>query len=510
MQQSLRLAARDADRNRGRTVPVTAAMGAAAAIAVLALSLTAVTMKPFSGSGDALPDTVALMAVPDPEQVEAELERLREENPDIDQEWLGFTGGPDRAAEVLRRAAQETEMPPVTAVDEVLGAVPDCEVPGSADCESLGLTYPASSHCHLPTPGQEHAVERMDELYRVTSEADLQQARACAWGHDPFSASPGSSGNSIDTGQDILVVDPDRPETMPRALLADDDARRALTGGRVVVYDPEYVGEDGTVDLGSYTEDVARAEGIVDEGNAQAMAWDPSAGTYLDGQPDTGQDAAFGMLVNAPAGTALWEPEQSIRPKAHVAPAASAVGWRAVVPQHLLSELGHEAGTWGLAVTFAEAPTVAQWEDLNEALGKEGLLTSGHQSAAAGLDVDRILWGIALVAALVLVTVSGITTGLALTDSRRDGQIMDAVGAAPGTRRRQAAAQAGVAAGLGAALGLVVGALPALSMGTWLTTGYTWMPWPQLAVVLLGGPVLAAALAWLLVPGRMPARERRA
>ena len=43
---------------------------AAAAIAVLALALTAVTMKPFSVDGDALPDTVALMAVPDPEQVE--------------------------------------------------------------------------------------------------------------------------------------------------------------------------------------------------------------------------------------------------------------------------------------------------------------------------------------------------------------------------------------------------------------------------------------------------------
>lgn len=507
---SLRLAARDADRNRGRTVPVTAAMGAAAAIAVLALALTAVTMKPFSVDGDALPDTVALMAVPDPEQVEAELDRLREDNPDIDQEWLGFTGGPDRAREVLRRAAQDADMPPISAVDEVLSAVPDCEVSGSADCESLGLTYPATSHCHLPVPEQEHAVERMDALHVLASEADLQQARACAWGHDPFAAGNGSSGTVLDAGQDVLVVDPDRPETMPRSLLADEDARRALTEGRVVVYDPEYVAEDGTVDLGSYTEDVAQVDGIVDEGNAHAMSWDILSGTYLDGLPDPGEDAAFGMLVNAPTGTALWEPEQSIRPKAHVAPAETAVGWRAVVPQHLLSDLGQEAGTWGLAATFAEAPTVAQWEDLDEALATEGLITRGHQSAAAGLDVDRILWGIALVAALALVTVSGITTGLALTDSRRDGQIMDAVGAAPGTRRRQAAAQAGVAAGLGAALGLVVGALPALSMGLWLTTGYTWMPWPQLAVVLLGGPVLAAVLAWLLVPGRMPARERRA
>ena len=121
-----------------------------------------------------------------------------------------------------------------------------------------------------------------------------------------------------------------------------------------------------------------------------------------------------------------------------------------------------------------------------------------------------MLWTIALIAGLVLVTVSGITTGLALSDSRRDGQVMDAVGAAPGTRRRQAAAQAGVAAALGAVLGLVVGVLPAVSMGTWLTDGFAWMPWPQLAVLLFGAPLLAAVLAWLLVPGRMPSRERQA
>lgn len=510
---SLRLAARDADRNRGRTVPVTAAMAAAAAIAVLALTMLAVTMKPLSGQSEAgLPANVALMPVPDPEQMQAELDRLREEDPTIDDEWLGFTGGSEKAAEAVRRAAQDTGLPPIAAVDEILGAVPDCEVQGSPDCELLGLTYPASSQCHLPIPDDAHAVERSEALYRLTREADLQQARACAWGHDPFDPAPGggSSYSAVQVGQDVLVVDPDRPETMPRSLLADEGARAALTAGKAVVYDPEYLSESGTVDLGSYTEDVARAKGIVDEHNGQATSWDPESGQYLDSQAHLGEDMAYGMFLNAPAGTALWEPDRTISPKAYAAPAETAVGWRAVVPQHLLPELGQRAGTWGLAVTCAEAPTAAQWEDLNAVLGEEGLFTTGHEYAASGVDTDTVLWGIALVAALALITVSGITTGLALTDSRRDGQVMDAVGAAPGTRRRQAAAQAGVAAALGAVLGLVVGALPALSMGSWLTNGFAWMPWPQLAVVLLGAPVLAAVLAWLLVPGRMPSRERRA
>ncbi|SJN29831.1 putative permease [Micrococcus lylae] len=507
---SLRLAARDADRNRGRTVPVTAAMGAAAAIAVLALTMLAVAMTPFSGDRQAgLPTNVTLMPVPDPEEIKAEFERLREEDPNIDEEWLGFTGGTDQAAELVRRVAKGAGLPEVTAVEEVLSAVPDCEVAGSPDCEALGLTYPASSQCHLPVPDDPHAAERSTTLYELASEADLQQARACAWGRDPFDPSPSAGVSGLNLAQDILVVDPDRPETMPRSLVSDEGARRALAEGRVVVYDPEYVSSDGTVDLGSYTEDVAQAKGIVDRDNGQAMAWDSATGEYVDAVMHGDEAVGYGVVANAPAGAVLWEPELMIHPKAYTAPAETAAGWRAVVPQHLLPELGQRAGAWGLAVTFAEAPTVSQWEDLGLALGDEGLYTVGNEYMASGVDVDRVLWGIALVAGLALVTVSGITTGLALADSRRDGQVMDAVGAAPGTRRRQAAAQAGVAAALGAMLGLVVGALPALSTGSWLTSGFAWMPWPQLAVVLLGAPVLAAVLAWLLVPGRMPARERR-
>ena len=66
---------------------------------------------------------------------------------------------------------------------------------------------------------------------------------------------------SVNVHTPVLVVDPDRPETMPAALIPDAGARAALTEGKVVVYDPEYVSADGTVDLGVYTEDVAKAAG---------------------------------------------------------------------------------------------------------------------------------------------------------------------------------------------------------------------------------------------------------
>lgn len=507
---SVRLAARDADRNRGRTVPVTAAMGAAAAIAVLALTMLAVTMKPFAGAEAALPEDTVLLPVPDPQAQEAEIARMKEENPEFQDEWIGYRGGPEKARELVRRAAVTAELPEVTAVDDVLGLAPTCAVAGSKDCRALALTYPASSQCHMPIPTQEHVVERTDELYGRTAAADLQQSRACAWGTDPFDAGAQGYSPATDPDQTVLVVDPDRPETMPAALIPDAGARAALTEGKVVVYDPEYVSADGTVDLGVYTEDVAKAAGVVDETADQAWSWDPAAGAYQGDYPQSGADTAFGMVENAPTGTALWEPEDSIHPKAYAAPAESATGWRAVVPQHLLPQLGRQVGQWGLSVSFAEDLTQAQWDRFNTVLGDEGLYLSGTSQPAPGLDAEQVLWTIALIAGLVLVTVSGITTGLALSDSRRDGQVMDAVGAAPGTRRRQAAAQAGVAAALGAVLGLVVGVLPAVSMGTWLTDGFAWMPWPQLAVLLFGAPLLAAVLAWLLVPGRMPSRERQA
>lgn len=32
-------------------------------------------------------------------------------------------------------------------------------------------------------------------------------------------------------------------------------------------------------------------------------------------------------------------------------------------------------------------------------------------------------------------------------------------------------------------------------------------PWPQLALLVVGVPLLAAAITWLVVPGQLPIRE---
>ena len=34
-----------------------------------------------------------------------------------------------------------------------------------------------------------------------------------------------------------------------------------------------------------------------------------------------------------------------------------------------------------------------------------------------------------------------------------------------------------------------------------------WVPWPQLALLVVGVPLLAAAITWLVVPGRLPVRQ---
>ncbi|MEV4086548.1 ABC transporter permease, partial [Nonomuraea fuscirosea] len=120
----------------------------------------------------------------------------------------------------------------------------------------------------------------------------------------------------------------------------------------------------------------------------------------------------------------------------------------------------------------------------------------------------------ALLAAAVILVLGGTfaATGLAAADMRRDLDILSAVGGRPLTRRLVVAAQAGYIAGLGAVTGLVAGLVTATAMTQGLRTarvsGGLAMPWPFLAVLVLGLPLLAALIAGVFTRTR-PAPARR-
>ena len=118
-----------------------------------------------------------------------------------------------------------------------------------------------------------------------------------------------------------------------------------------------------------------------------------------------------------------------------------------------------------------------------------------------------------LVAGLLVLIASLISTALSLAESQNDMATLAAVGATRRTRRGIAASQALVVAACGALLGVAVGMIPGIA-STWPITSRRSLPptiaipWLPLLAVCVGVPLLAAGLAWIAVRHR-PQMTRR-
>ena len=100
-------------------------------------------------------------------------------------------------------------------------------------------------------------------------------------------------------------------------------------------------------------------------------------------------------------------------------------------------------------------------------------------------------------------------TFLALSDARPDLATLSAVGAAPRTRRRVAAAYALVIGVVGAVLGAVVGFIPGVAISRPLTSfgddgPYLDVPWLLVVTIVLALPLLTAAVVGLTARSRLP------
>ena len=128
----------------------------------------------------------------------------------------------------------------------------------------------------------------------------------------------------------------------------------------------------------------------------------------------------------------------------------------------------------------------------------------------------------ALIVLLVLGVLGGVlmlggtltATFLALSDARPDLATLSAVGAAPRTRRRVAAAYALVIGFVGAILGAVVGFIPGVAISRPLTSmrvggateqgPFLAIPWLLIGVIVLALPLLTAAVVGLTARSRLP------
>lgn len=188
---------------------------------------------------------------------------------------------------------------------------------------------------------------------------------------------------------------------------------------------------------------------------------------------------------------------------------------------------------WGPAPAMSVVPTTLA-EDLGLEVVTTGLRLTGDLDRAAETRIKESVAGVAedsslyvergyqrppeaLIILLVLGALGGVlmlggtltATFLALSDARPDLATLSAVGAAPRTRRRVAAAYALVVGFVGAVLGAAVGFIPGVAISRPLTsfseTGpYLDVPWLLIAVIVVALPLLTAAIVGLTARSRLP------
>lgn len=189
---------------------------------------------------------------------------------------------------------------------------------------------------------------------------------------------------------------------------------------------------------------------------------------------------------------------------------------QAVISPQLAQQLRLDVSTVGVLLD-GRIPEAAE-ADLGEALQAIGDTEFG----AASLYVERgyEAESYAVVVQLVLGALGAVlmlggtltATFLALADARPDLATLAAVGASPRTRRGVAAAYALVVGVVGAALGALVGMVPGVAV-TWPLTTHSGsgetgpfidIPWLLIGSIVLGLPLLVAAVVGLCTRSRLP------
>lgn len=185
----------------------------------------------------------------------------------------------------------------------------------------------------------------------------------------------------------------------------------------------------------------------------------------------------------------------------------------AVLSPQLVERLGLEVADMGVVLP-APISTEAE-QDVTEELAALGgsayfYVERGYVTDPAVRIIQAVL---ALLGAVLMLGGTLTATFLALSDSRPDLATMAAVGAPPRARRGVAASYALVVGGVGALLGAPVGLIPGLAISRPLTldgTGAssTHIPWLLVTVVVIGLPLLTAAVVGAAARGRLPLTAR--
>jgi putative ABC transport system permease protein len=414
-----RLAARDVVRNRSRSLPVLAAIMTTVFLGTILLAF-------FGGSDQAS---------------RASYERWNAEG----QIMVDLNGWTDESTQVMYPIAPEVS----TMLRDQFGA---------KKVSVLSGVHPASPEATDSSP-QPLVALRPEVRCDLVSGSD--PAGAC---DAPFWLFSNGTAPQIWTG----TVD-------DLALILDEevsaDAQRALRAGGAVALYPQYVQDDGTIQI-----EWMPASTLVGDGQNQKVA--PLSTTTID------------AVVQQPAhpihfGVFMLESTAILH------------GLEPVTFRVLAS----------LAAPLDDADYDQLWGSLRSLTGGTDLLA--RYEAGPGSTIDTSGWALVAVAALVAFGAAAVALGLARADGRRDDVTLSAVGAHPGLRRNVAFWQAVLLTGTGAVLGGILGLLGPTMLGLVGLLPFA-PPWPQVALLVLGLPVIIAVGSWILArPAEFEERLQR-
>jgi putative ABC transport system permease protein len=196
-----------------------------------------------------------------------------------------------------------------------------------------------------------------------------------------------------------------------------------------------------------------------------------------------------------------------------------------IFPPSTAEKLGVQIAPIGMIASTSRMPSEGE-ERAAEAAVDQVILSSANLER--GYQRSFPIGLLALVVGAAVVTLGGTFTaiGLAAAESRTDVATLAAVGAGPALRRRLAAAQAAVITLLGGGLGLITGLLAGwalvrlrtpvdmygdterLWLGAYLDGWPFTVPWPTVAALVIGVPLLAISIAFLTTRSRLPLVRR--
>ena len=324
---------------------------------------------------------------------------------------------------------------------------------------------------------------------------------------------PGHEGRPVDGVPTVLGADGYR-EIVVRLPGADYLVDSSLT----TLGSPLLVGEEALEAVGPAMSQADRkraAEGFT-EGRAVVFA----------SRDVSAEVVRVGARTYVPDGDrAAWElrpvevPAVFVRPRGPSAPA------QAVLPQALADQVGLQHRPVSLLVDGGVS--AEQEEDVSEAMAvisrdASFYVERGFQRGGETTILLLVLGGLG---GLLMLGGTLTATSLSLSDARPDLATLAAVGAAPRTRRAVAAAYALVIGLVGAVLGALVGFVPGIAV-TYPLTSQSWasvdatgrpmpdhfldVPWTLVGVIVVGLPLLTAAVVALTARSRLPMTGRAA